>query len=183
MKKLIPIIALLLFCGQSYSQGFSTYSKLSEFEAQRFLMNEVYEISTTQIDRLRIDFTYKEIDPEGFIFRLTSYEFNGKIGVVITTMNTYDNLSDNIYQFRNIHLSKEQFEELNKKFNFLNANIVDKNIRLIQRINDRFIIEITRTPSGISYYYILWIDDKNRHTFKKEDWADIFMKFQKFVSE
>jgi hypothetical protein len=183
MKKLIPIIALFFFCSQSFSQNFSSYAKTSEFEAQRFLMDEVYEISSTQIDTLRIDFTHKEIDPEGFIFRLTSYEFNGNLGLVITTMNTYDVLADNIYKFKNIHLTREEFEQLNRKFISLEVNHTDKKTNLLQRFNERFIFEVAGNPSSGTISYNLWIENKNRHNFRKEDWATIYKRFQDFVDQ
>lgn len=183
MKTLISIIGFLFFFSQSFSQSFNMYEKKSEFQAQRFLMNEVYEISSTQIDKLRVDFTYKEVDPEGFILRLTSYEFNGKFGVVITTMNTYDNLSENIYEFMNIHLSQEEFEDLNRKLTFLEISHSDKETNILQRFDERLIFEVAGNPSSGSVSYNLWIQNENRHTFRKADWATIYNRFQEFVQE
>ncbi len=154
---------------------------MSEFEAQRFLMDEVYEISSTQIDKLRIDFTYKEIDSEGFIFRLTSYEFNGNVGVVITSLNSFDVIGD-LYKFRNIHLTKEEFENLNQKFVFLEIEQAGKYTNILQRFNERFIFEISRTTAH-QIYYNLWVDNKSRHSLTKTEWNTAFKRFQKFVQE
>jgi hypothetical protein len=183
MKTLISIVGFLFIFGQSFSQTFNSYERRSEFEAQRFLMNEIYEISSTHVDILRIDFTYSEVDPEGFIIRLTSYEFNGEFGVVITTMNSYDNLSDHIYNFKNINLTKKEFEDLNRKFTLLEMNNADENTNLIQRFDERFIFEVTRQPTQGAVFYNLWIGNENRHNFKKEDWVKTYRKFQKFVQE
>ena len=55
-----------------------------EFEGQRYLMNDIYKITSTDYDKLRIDKTIVDIDEqEGFMFVLTSYQFNEKSGIVI----------------------------------------------------------------------------------------------------
>jgi len=182
MKTLILIVGLLFFFGQSFSQSHNTYERSSEFEAQRFLMNEIYEISSTQIDQFRIDFTFKEIDPEGFILRLTSYEFNGEFGVIITALNTYDVVGD-LYKFKNIHLSKKEYEDLNMKFTFLEMNLEDKKTNLLQRFDDSFIFEVTSNPSNGSISYNLWIENENRHNIEKGDWVSTYKRFPEFVQQ
>jgi hypothetical protein len=182
MKTTTLLFITILISGQGLAQSFTTYEKMSEFEAQRYLMTEIYDVSSEQIDELRIDFTYKEVDPEGFIFRLTSYEFNGKQGVVITSLNTHDVIGD-LYEFQNIHLTRKEFEDLNQKFSLMEMNIAKKNTNYILRFNEQLIFEVSRSGEASPISYNLWVEGKVRHSLYKDRWNTAFNRFQKFMAE
>jgi len=177
MKTTAIVIGLFLFIGQAYAQPSTV--KWLEFHAQRYLMNEIYEISSTGIDNLRLEHIYSEDDNE-FILRLSAYEFNGAKGIVINTLNLYDIAR---YKATTIHLTKEEFEDLNKRFSFLELNQTNKDENLIQRFNENLIFEVAYFETVEQVYYNLWIDNTTRHSFMKEVWSDTYLKFTEFFQE
>lgn len=76
---------------------------------------------------------------------------------------------------------QKEFEDLSRKFTILEMNIADKNTNLLQRFDERFIFEVTRKPATKAIFYNLWIENENRHNFRKEDWVKSYQRFQKFV--
>jgi len=162
--------------------GLNAFKEILEYEGQRFLMDEVYDIKASGFDRMKIDRTIIEVDShEGFLLALVSYSFNGKTGVVITSFNG-TNFQKTNYQFVNIHLSHEEFTDLNNSFLSLRENKIEKNEHLLKKFNNRLILDVNVSESGFGYY-ILWVDTYNRHSFTPKKWEKAFNRYNKFVKK
>ena len=181
MKTHTSILFLLLLARPVFSQFNSLYEKLFEFEAQRYLMSEIYEVNSSKVDELRIDHIYSENDGE-FILRLTAYDFDGKQGVILTSLNSYDVVGD-LYRFRNIHLTREEIEDLNSRLNFMGINQRKKDVNLLQRFNERLIFEVAASSVSGLINYNLWIDNLTKHSFTKDTWDKSFQRLQEFFQK
>lgn len=191
MKKIIYILLLISISATSQTfSGFNAWRKLIEFEGQRYLMSEVYNISKDSSSTLQIEKTIQEYDQnEGFMFVLTSYVFNGKTGVVITAFNSIS-LDNSHARFVNIHLSSAQFSSLNSQIEILKSNSSSggpmgqkkKEERVLKRFNDRIIIDVLNQGDGF-YKYSIWIDTYSRHTFGDAKWEKAFKKHKRFISK
>lgn len=159
-------------------KGFKAFKYLIEFEGQRYLINDIYEITSADIDKLKIEKTIKEVDnEEGFMFVLTSYIFNGKSGIVISSFNS-TNFSNTKYHFVNIHLTHEEFMELNNIFEDLKTNKPEDNEHYLKKFNDRIIVDVHDRLGTL--YFTLWVD-RNRHTFFTDKWGKTIKKYKKFI--
>lgn len=164
---------------QVFSQ-FDAFKELIEYEGQRFLMDDILHLTETEIDELRIEKTIKEVDSkEGFMFVLTSYVFNGKSGVIITSFNSTSFQNDR-YSFRNVHLLHKDFETLHNTFFELKSQNPKYNEHYLRRFNDRLIVDVTF--ENASTQFILWVDDLSRHTFSVSKWERAFRKYEKFIN-
>lgn len=159
--------------------GFDAFAKIIEFEGQRFLMDEVYKVTTTNIEHLFIDKTFTEIDrAEGFMFVLTSYIYNDKRGAVFTAFNSISFQNDK-HLFTNIHVTNQELIELNELIEKIVSNKIQPNEHLLKVFNERLIVDINKTESFT--YIILWVDIHSRHTFTEGEWYKAFKRYQKFV--
>ncbi len=162
--------------------GFGAFKQLIEFESQRFLMSEVFQISSGQFDQLIIEKTIQEIDEtEGFMFVMTCYRFNGKNGVVLTAFNS-KNLSNTTYGFRNVHLTQEEFVALSTVIDGgLELKQAKDKIHHLKKFSDRLTVDLNVIDVGV--YVTLWVDGISRHTFTDEKWERAKKRFQSFVNE
>ena len=160
--------------------GFTAFKELIEYEGQRYLMEDIYQITSDSFDKLKIDKTIKEVDnDEGFMFVLTSYVFNEKKGVVITSFNS-TSFSNNRHQFVNVNLTNQQYEELYNLFKELGKNGLAYNEHILKKFNDRLIVDVSKDGGGI-ISYILWVDNYSRHTFSTTKWDRAHKRHLKFV--
>lgn len=160
-------------------KGFSAFKELIEYEGQRYLMENIYQITPDDFDILKIDKTIKEVDSdEGFMFVLTSYKFNDKSGVVITSFNS-TNFSDTRHLFTNIHLTNDQYIALYNTFIELEKSNPKSNEHILRKYNDRLIVDIN-SEAGI-VYFTLWVDTYSRHTFSTTKWDKAFKRHKKFL--
>lgn len=158
--------------------GFKAFKELIEYEGQRYLMENIYQIKTENYDKLKISKTIKEVDnDEGFMFVLTSYTFNGSSGVVITSFNS-TNFSSKQQKFVNINLTHDQYIELYNTFNELEKIQTQNNEHILRKFNDRLIVDVNNEEGII--YYTLWIDN-NRHTFTRQKWDRAIKKYKEFI--
>ena len=173
------VILLLLICTTSYAQKFTGINALNQYilyEGQRFLMNEVYEIDTNSYDKLKIQLTISDTEiGEGFMFVLTSYKFNNNSGVVITSFNSTVSGMD----FENVHLSNQEFENLNNQIRKLSKIRKSFGEHHLKNFNDNILIDISFEEY---VYYQLWINGKNRHTFTSTKWDKAIKKHSRFLS-
>jgi len=92
MNRIVFVFILSLFSIASYPQvfkGLTSFKDAIEWEGQRFLMDEIYNISSESIDTLRIEKILRDVDSnDGFMIVVTSYTFNQKTGVVLTSFNS-----------------------------------------------------------------------------------------------
>jgi len=159
--------------------GFSAFKDLIEYEGQRYLMENVYQINSEGFDKLKIDKTIKEVDSnEGFMFVLTSYTFNGKSGVVITSFNS-TSFSNTQHQFVNVHLTNTQYEGLYNTFENLEKNNPANDEHILKKYNDRLIVDVNNEAGII--YFTLWVDNYSRHTFTTTKWDRAFKRYQKLI--
>ncbi len=174
----------MLLCAQMLSaqvfSGWKSFETLIEYEGQRFLMDNVYEVSSTNADTLIVEKLIKEVDSdEGFMFVLMAYKYNDNYGVVITTFSA-QNFEKSIHKYRNVHLSYLQLSELNSKFEELAKQISQTHVQLY-RFNESMILETG--DEGFGPYYRLWTHSESRHTFSDNKWQKAMGQFEKFMDE
>ena len=177
------IITILLFCSiltnaQTF-QGLTAFKELIEYEGQRFLMDEVYDITKVDFDKLKIDKTIKEVDSdEGFMFVLASYVFNEKKGIVITSFSSR-NFQNTKHNFVNVHLTDAEYRSLYNTFKELEKNQPNYDEHILRKFNERLISD-ANNEAGI-IYFTLWVDTYNRHTFTPSKWDRAFKRYKKFT--
>lgn len=182
MKKYILLLAITIIPfgainSQVFTDMFDNYEKIIEYEGQKFLMREILNISSKDFDMLRIDKTIKESDKsEGFMFILTSYTFNGKSGVVISSFNA-TNFAQTNYSFVNVHLTDEEFTSLHNQFKELDDKLPTRNIHGLKIFDERLTIDVCRKTE---MEYTLWVDNYSRHTFTKMKWDKAYKRYTKF---
>lgn len=181
MKKQLLVFLLVGLSINSFSQvftGLDAIKKLSEFEGQRYLMNEILEISSHNFDTLLISKSITETDSdEGFILTIINYIFKGKKGVVISSASKTSILL-NEFEFRNIHFTEEEFISLNQKIRSVEEKGSEKNSHYLLKFNNRLTVDIAKNRK--SYYCILWIDNSNRHSFTNFEWQYVYNNFISF---
>ena len=161
--------------------GIAAFKNIIEYEGQRFLMDEVYKITSTDFDKMKISKTITETDyTEGFMFVLTSYTFNGKSGVVITSFNS-TNFQNSQLRFTNIHLTHLEYSDLVNAFESLAKNDTKADEHLLNRFNDRLILDVNNEAGSV--YYTLWVDNYSRHTFMTTKWDRAFNLYNKFITD
>jgi len=161
--------------------GFSAFTELIEYEGQRFLMEDIYQITSVDFDKLKIDKTINEIDAdEGFMFVLTSYTFNGESGVVITSFNS-TSFSNTQHQFVNVHLTSEEYEELYNTFKDLEKNEPKNYEHILKKYNNRLIVDVNNQEEIT--YFTLWVDYYSRHTFTMTKWDRAYKRYKKFIGQ
>ena len=184
MEKIILVLSATILVSFSHAQvfaGFGAFEKLIEFEGQRYLMEEIYEIKSTDYDKLKLEKTIQEIDrDEGFMFVLTSYVFNQKSGVVITSFNS-TNFGNTSYQFVNVHLTYNEYVLLHNAFLELEKNKLNSNEHVLRSFNDELIIDVHNEYNYI--LFSLWVNNNNRHTLTKSKWEKAFKRFNNFIEE
>lgn len=188
-QKLIFLLILIslfsIICRNLNAQvfsGFDAFKKIFEYEGQRFLMDEIYQIKSTGFDRMKIDRTIVEEDEhEGFLFTLTSYSYNGQMGVVITSFNA-TNFQKTNFQFVNIHLSHGEFIDLYNEFISLGKVKCVKGEHILKRFNERLLLDANISEKGF-VYYTLWVDNYSRHSFTPKKWETAFRRYKKFTKE
>ena len=162
--------------------GLEAFKNIIEFESQRYLMNEVYGISTQKADQLAIDRLIVETDnTEGFMFVMTAYKFNGEEGIVFTSFNSR-NFGNTEYHFINVHLSKAEFENLNLKAIELGENTKDKSFHQLFKFNERLTIDVFYNERDFASI-ALWIDQYNRHTFTTTKWDKALNRLNDFFKK
>ncbi len=161
--------------------GYTAFQKLIEYEGQRYLMKNIYQITANNIDKLQINKTITEIDSkEGFMFVLISYIFNDKKGIVITSFNS-TNFSNTNHQFVNVHLTNNEYEKLYNMFKTLNTSSPAISEHILKKYNDRLILDVNN--QGDFVFYTLWVDYHSRHTFTVSKWDRAYKKHQKFITK
>lgn len=161
--------------------GLTAFKQIIEYEGQRFLMADVYQITSTSFDRLKIEKTITETDAsEGFMFVLTSYTFNNKSGVVITSFNS-TNFERTKQNFTNVHLTDQEYTELYNLSIDLTKNLKKSDDHLLKKYKDRLIVDVN--SFGGYPYCTLWVDNYNRHTFAIDKWEKAYKRYTKFKNE
>lgn len=161
-------------------KGFSAFKELIEYEGQRYLMEEIYDIKSEDFDKLKIDKIIKEIDnDEGFMFVLCSYKFNDKTGTVITSLNSKSFFNDR-FEFTNVHLTHKEYLNLYKTFKKLEENDINNEEHILRKFNDRLIVDVNTSEGSV--YFTLWVDVQNRHTFSRDKWDRALKRYNKFIN-
>lgn len=155
------------------------FEDLIEYEGQRYLMDEIYTISSNQIDELKTVQILNEVDlDDGFMFVMTSYLFNDNSGVVLTSFNGANYFKKEQY-FRNIHLSSDEFNLLTKIY----AELAEKKPRTgehyLKAFNEQIIADVSYEVSDL--IFILWIDKQNRNPVEQYKWERAYRKHRKFL--
>jgi hypothetical protein len=164
---------------KAQNRGLTPYKELIKVEGQRYLMENIYQIKKDNFDSLKIDKTIEEIDSdEGFLFVLTSYIFNEKSGVIITSFNNYDGKNE-LYQFVNVHLTHTEYENLHFRFKDFKTGGLNKNEHILNKYNDRLIVDINNKNGYI--HYTLWVDNYSLHSFTTTKWDKAFKRYKKFI--
>lgn len=183
-KLVLLIYVLALIVNKANAQnfkGFNAFKQLIEYEGQRYLMKEIHEITSENYDNLKIDKIIKEVDTaEGFMLVITSYVFNGRNGIVITSFNS-TSFNDINYQFTNLHLTDKEYLNLYNTCISLGKENIAKNEHLLKKISNRLTVDINNVDGFI--FYTLWVDTNNRHTFSKSKWEKAYKKHQKFIGK
>jgi hypothetical protein len=177
----ITMLCTMVSIAQTFS-GFNAFKKLIEFEGQRFLMDEVYEVTSTDFDLLRIERTINEFDDnEGFMIVFASYVFNGKSGVVISAFSSR-NLVNSSYSFTNIHLTTEEYIALYDLVSVMKKWPKKSNEQVLRRFNNRITLSLEETINGDAQI-VLWIDNTSRHSFLDSKWDRAYRRHMKFIEE
>ncbi|MGB0430093.1 MAG: hypothetical protein ACPGLV_06430 [Bacteroidia bacterium] len=183
MKKYLIFIAICVTTiNHSSAQQWDLlqFKKLIEYESQRYLMEDVFEVSNTNFDKLRLEKLITDYDGAdgGFLFVLSAYEYNGQHGVVITSF--IPTLSNT--KFFNTHLPDSQFQEVLALMKSGHQTRENKGIHLIRRINSSLVIEVNKGQYD-DYYnsspkdeFVFWIFGTARHNLSLN-------KFEKMVKE
>lgn len=184
---LATLIILLLtqqgLKAQSFS-GLRPFKKLVEFESQRHLLNNVYQVSHDRFNELKIEKIVEDYDMEyGFMFVIAFYTFDSNSGMIISsfretlvapTMNEVSKLA-------NLHLSEDEIVEISSLFgkaqNELSANNSDDKALVIQ-FNDRLMFEFVHRE-GYDPEIIFWIDNHHRHSVSATKWNRALRKYSK----
>lgn len=176
------LFSLFVISGQLFGQSWSQLDLkgMLEYEGQRYLMEEVYDISTEEFEWLRIEKLVVETDnfSGGFLFAITAYKYKGNKGVVLTSFTPQ---SSNTSIFFNIHLTQEEFNSILDDFESgskLKGYEID---HFVKRINEQIVIEI---GMGIESepIYIFWINGIGRHKFGKIGFARMKKKYHDFMA-
>lgn len=184
MKKILLFLTTTIMIGFSHAQvfaGFGAFERIIEFEGQRYLMEEIYDIKTTEYDNLKIEKIIHKINKdEGFMFVLTSYVFNKKSGVVITSFNS-TNFGNTNYEFINVHLTHNEYESLYNAFLELEKTKPKINEHSLRSFGDDLIIDVYNEWGA--NLFSLWVDNYSRHTFTQSKWEKAFTRHNKFITE
>ena len=184
MKKILFTIVVSIFIvgiisGQTF-KGLDWVKKFAEYEGQRFLMEDVLDLSSSEFEKFRIDKTIRENDKdEEFYFILTSYTFREKSGLIITSASY--SMKNNIYSYVNVHLTDAEFRRLYSSFEDIYLKLLYEEEHYIKIFNDRIILDAERD----NYYafYTIWIDNNNRHSFTQSKWKKAFKRYNKFLEK
>jgi hypothetical protein len=166
--------------------GFNSWKNLIEYEGQRFLMFDIFDLNAEDVDRLKLTKSIQEIDSdEGFMIVFTSYKFNANSGLVITAFNSQNHVNSD-FGFVNINLSQGEVMGLHQEILRRAQDIGLEDVHDIIKFNDRITIDIHCVMESQSYgekYYdiILWIDGHTRHNFTKAKWDRAMKKHQSFL--
>ena len=184
MKRVLQVILFSIIFSNLNAQvfqGFKAFKEMIEYKGQRYLMEDIYQITYTDFDKLKIDKTIKEVDnDEGFMFVLTSYVFNGESGVVITAFNA-TNFQKTTHLFTNLHLNDRKYTEVYNAFLELEKNKLRADEHILRRFNERLTIDVCN-DNGF-YNFVLWVDYHSRHTFTTSKWDRAFKRYQKFIAD
>lgn len=191
LKYLISFSAVLvllsldnLVSAQQFS-GFRPFKKLVEFESQRFLLSEVYEVPSESWSELKVEKIIEDYDMDyGFMFVLAFYTFQDKSGVVISSFRETvlaPNMNS-ISKLVNVHLSEEEVVKMSSMLgDAQNAlNKIEPNEKtVVRRFNDRLILEMENTLDDFDPTVIIWIDNSHRHSFSFSKWNRALRKYAK----
>ena len=190
VRNLIVAICAIAINNASHAQNWSGLrapKDMAEFEAQRYLMDELYAVTTEGIDLLRIKKVHNDVDwGEGFMFLITSYRLNENKGVVFTylretmVVNNQGNLNQavgSISMFRNQHFTNEEFQKLNE----LIMKLADKdkkscNDHYLVKFNNRLTVDFTWSCEHPQTFVSFWGDNKSRHSVLLSAWKTAYSK-------
>ena len=181
---LIALISMIGIINSSIAQNFSgedAFIRIMEYEGQRFLMAEVFNVDSINYDTLRIEKNVIDIDGnEGFKIVITIYKFKGQSGVVITSFNSVS-IDNKTHEFRNVHLSHNEYLKLNEMFIQLEKARPIGDQHLLKMFNNRLTCELIYDTGA--FYYLLWVDNQNRHTFTTSKWNKAMQSYMKFIEK
>ena len=160
--------------------GFKAAQRAAEYEAQRYLMREVFELTEQSDIELNLGECADFVDDDNsFIFRMTAFRWNEELGVVITSMVVKNDWNDSdLWLFKNVSLSESEYNRLNRFTAELTQKVDRLNSHQIRKFNERIIVESNKDDFGEAEI-VLWIDD-NRHAFPIENWNAIYKRFAIF---
>jgi hypothetical protein len=187
---LLLISSFLLIGGgevnaQNFS-GFNAWKTLIEYEGQRFLMYNVFNINEENSAKLKLTKSIQEIDDdEGFMIVFTSYQYGDNSGVVITAFNSQNHVNSN-FGFININLNQSELMSLNQAILNQVEDVIVNDVHHLLKFNDRITVDVHCTnqsqSTGEKYYdIILWIDGHTRHSFTPAKWNRALKKHQSFL--
>ena len=188
MKQKMLLLVLLPFfvMNFAYTQtfvGFKAAKRISEYQGQRFLMTEVYDITSAKIDELALKETFvHEDNDEGFIIKINSYKFNEKRGIAISSFFS-QSFNGELNYYVNIHLSDNEFERLDRLINILMEKESEKPYHLLTRFNDRIVVDVKANSNSSVPSIIIWVDNHSRHSFNKLQWKELIKQHNKFLDK
>lgn len=159
--------------------GFQAAKRASEYEAQRFLMQDVFDVSDVNNTELQLEqcAEFKD-DDHSFIFVMTAYQWNGEIGVVITSLVVKGNWDkSDVWQFKNVKLTESEYNSLNIIFAELTSLGQKTDGHQLRRLKQGLVAEFSKDWLGEDI--ILWVDD-NRHAFSVDNWNAFYKRFAQF---
>lgn len=154
---------------------------LAEYEAQRYLMTEIVDISKEGPNKLQLEKVFQDYDSDaGFMFILTSYAFEEKSGVIITSMAKGAFLTEPINFFRHLHLTTDELNRLNDLLESIGKGAVvinssktkwgEPETQHLQVFNERLIVDVDIDPNFFTPDYSFWVDKMNRHKMTQKSW-------------
>jgi hypothetical protein len=180
MKKIVLLVHTLVLSMTVNAQVFSgidAFKRIIEYEGQRYLMEEVFQVKADGVDQLIIDKTIQETDyNEGFMFVLSSYKFNEKKGAIFTSFNS-TNFQQTQKNFRNVNLTDEEVKKLNILLQKLSKSFGGYDRHALSKFNEEIIVDVESTYNG--KMLTLWIYG-NRHTFSESKWDRAMKRHEVF---
>ena len=170
-----------------FGTEWSVLKNLAEYESQRYLMSEIIELSNEKTGKLQLEKVFQDYDSDGgFIFLMTSYVYENKSGVVITSMARGAIVTEPMTFFRHLHLSTKELNDLNTLLEEMGETAVDVNssktrwgvpeTQHLRVFNKRLIVDIDIDPNFFTPDYSFWIDIQNRHQMTYKSWKKAFKR-------
>ena len=188
VKTFLTAVIILLFTVQcTEAQQFSglrPFKKLVEFESQRFLLNNVYQVSHDRFNELKIEKIVEDYDMEyGFMFVIAFYTFESNSGMIISSFREtlIAPAMNEVTKLVNLHLSEEEIVKISSMFaeaqNMYSENKLDDK-SLVRQFNDRLMLEFI-FRDGYDPEIIFWIDNHHRHPVSATKWNTALRKYSK----
>ena len=157
--------------------NYTAYKQVIEYEAQRYLIEEVLKVSNEEKVKMKIIEISRNIDTySGNMFRMIAYSFEGKKGIVATAFNVLKFDKDRNIQFVSTNITPQEVEQINTFYSSIDAKSMDKNDFHIYNLNDEIVINIYKSYSNKKVE--LWLSELNKAEMSYRNWEQIYKEFK-----